>query len=89
MTRGFPFLRWALAAMSTGVSVIPQASLARVLPVQGAMRSTSRYALGPMGSASSTRRMGGFPAVPVIRRMKSPVSPKRESVVWTLLEKMG
>ena len=34
-TRGLPLRRWALAAMVTAVSVMPWASLPRVLPVQG------------------------------------------------------
>ena len=41
------------AAMVTGVSLIPEASFARVLPVHGAMMSASRDTLGPMGSASA------------------------------------
>lgn len=44
--------RWALAARVTVVSAMPQASLPRVLPVQGAMISRSSRPLGPMGSAS-------------------------------------
>ena len=43
--------RWALAARVTVVSAMPQASLPRVLPVQGAMISRSSRPLGPMGSA--------------------------------------
>ena len=40
--------------MSTGVSVMPRASFARVLPVQGAMTMMSNIFLGPMGSACTT-----------------------------------
>ena len=42
----------AFAAINTGVSVIPAASLAIVFPVQGAITMTSKYPFGPMGSAS-------------------------------------
>ena len=40
------------AARVTGVSAIPVASFARVLPVHGAIISASIIFLGPMGSAS-------------------------------------
>ena len=42
MTSGRPFRMWAFAAISTGVSVIPAASFARELPVQGAMIMISK-----------------------------------------------
>ena len=51
-TRGLPLRRWALAAMVTQLSVMPWASFARVLPVQGAITSASSGSLGPRGSAS-------------------------------------
>ena len=40
--------------MVTAVSVMPWASLPRVLPVQGHTTSTSSSPLGPMGSAPAT-----------------------------------
>ena len=89
ITSGLPFRRCAFAAIRTGVSVIPLASLARVLPVQGAMRRISRYPFGPMGSASSIFSIGFISAMDVIRSINWPVSPKRESVDWTLPEKTG
>ena len=89
MTSGFSLRRWAFAAMSTGVSVMPQASFARVLPVQGAMRRISRKPFGPMGSASSIFKTGLLPERPLIRLIKSAVLPKRESVFCTFAEKIG
>ena len=83
ITRGFSLRRWAFAAISTGVSVMPFASFARVFPVQGAIRRISRYPLGPMGSAASMVRMGSRPVRPLILRMYSSVLPKRERMVWT------
>ena len=41
MISGLPFLRCAFAASVTDVSVTPQVSFARVLPVQGAIMSAS------------------------------------------------
>lgn len=39
ITIGFPFLTWAFAAMSTGVSVIALANFDKVLPVANYYRS--------------------------------------------------
>ena len=58
ITSGLPFRRCAFAAMRTGVSVIPLASLARVLPVQGAMRRISRY---PFDGCDSVHKLAGIP----------------------------
>lgn len=55
----------------------------------GAMRRISRYPFGPMGSASSIFSIGFISAMDVIRSINWPVSPKRESVDWTLPEKTG
>ena len=49
--KGRSFLRCALAAIVTEVSVIPLANLPKVLPVQGAITKTSSNAFGPIGSA--------------------------------------
>ena len=61
--RGSSFLRCALAAINTAESVIPFASLASVLPVHGAITSTSRNFFGPIGSASG---IVYIPLLPVI-----------------------
>ena len=63
ITRGLLFRRCALAAIRTGVSVIPFASLAAVLPVQGRMTRRSKYPVGPMGSAASIRQIGSLPVM--------------------------
>ena len=52
ITTGRSFLRCALVAMHIGVSVIPRASFAKVLPVQGAITSASSFIAGPKGSAA-------------------------------------
>ena len=54
MITGRLFRKWLFAAMVTGPSAIPCASLARVFPVQGAMINASSSFLGPIGSASRT-----------------------------------
>lgn len=53
ISTGLEFLKWDLHAIVTGVSVIPRASFARVLAVQGATTTMSNSFLGPIGSASS------------------------------------
>ena len=53
MTTGLLFLRCDFTAIVTGVSVIPNASFARVLAVQGATTSMSSSFFGPIGSAAS------------------------------------
>ena len=52
-TTGLLFLKWALTAIVTGVSVIPSAIFASVLPVQGATTIISNRFLGPIGSAAA------------------------------------
>ena len=52
MISGFSCLRCDLAAIVTGVSVIPYDNLDMVFPVQGAISIISVRALGPIGSAS-------------------------------------
>ena len=61
MTSGLPFLKCALAAMVTAVSVTPFDSFAMVFPVQGAMTSASMGVLGPRGSASAMAQTGARP----------------------------
>ena len=80
MSTGRPFRLWLLTASVGAVSYMPQASLPRVLPVQGAMTSTSRSFLGPMGSASSMVWMMGRPQSASSRARKSAAAPKRVSV---------
>ena len=78
-TTGFSLRRWLLTAMVTGVSVMPCASLASVLPVHGATTSTSNMAFGPMGSAAAMVSIGARP-VSVARRSRQPAAvPKRVS----------
>ena len=61
--RGFSFLRWALAAIRAGVSVMPLASFAMVFPVQGRRISKSRRFPGPIGSASEMVSIGLRPVI--------------------------
>ena len=63
MSTGRPFLKWLFAAMVTGVSAIPCASFANVLPVQGAMTKTSNNLFGPMGSTSVSCVKGALPQI--------------------------
>ena len=49
-TTGRPFRKWDFAAMVTAVSAIPLANFPMVLPVAGAITSTSKSFFGPMGS---------------------------------------
>ena len=84
------FLVWiGIAAIVTGPSVMPWASLARVLPVQGAMTRTSARFCGPNGSASTMVRMAGRPAARSTRAMRSSASPKRVSYRAVFSERMG
>ena len=88
-TTGLPLRRWDFAAIVTGPSVMPWASLARVLPVQGAMTRTSARSCGPNGSASTMVRMAGRPAARSTRAMRSSASPKRVSYRAVFSERMG
>ena len=88
-TTGRLLRRWALAAMVTAVSVMPEASFPRVFPVQGAMTSTSSSFRGPMGSASWTEDMGLCPVSLSTVERKASAVPKRVSVVRQASETMG
>lgn len=88
-TTGFRFRRWLLTARVTGSSVIPFASLARVLPVQGATSKRSVLFWGPMGSAPGRSKIGGQPQISVTRARKSAAFPKRVSVAAAAGERMG
>ena len=57
---GFWFLKCALAAIKTGVSVIAFASFASVLPVHGKITKISKKFLGPIGSESSIVKIALF-----------------------------
>ena len=89
ITTGPPLRRWALAAMVTVVSVMPLASLARVLPVQGQITSTSSRCLGPMGSALGMESMTRLSQIRSISRMYSWAGPNRLSVAALASETMG
>ena len=89
ITRGFPLRRCALAAIVTLLSVIPRASFARVLPVQGAISSASSGSFGPRGSASAMLVTTGRPASASRRRRCSRAVPKRLSVCAAVSLMMG
>ena len=88
ISSGLLFRRWAFAAIRTGVSVIPLASFAIVLPVQGKRTRMSSRLPGPMGSASDMVKRGLFPVIASAFFMKSSAFPKRLSMVWAASEKM-
>ena len=75
--------RWAFDAMVTAVSVMPQAILARVLPVQGAMTKASRGEAGPSGSAMAIVWMTGREQMAQIRSIRRAEVPNRVSVEYT------
>ena len=79
----------ALAAMVTAVSLRPPASRARVLPVQGAMISTSNSFLGPMGSALGMVSMTRLSQMRSMSRRNSWAGPNRLSVPALFSETMG
>ena len=66
ITSGLLLRICAFAAINTGVSVIPFASLAAVFPVHGMIASTSRNPFGPIGSALSMDTIGSFPVISFI-----------------------
>ena len=79
----------ALAAIVTDVSLKPFANRASVLPVQGAMTSTSSSFWGPMGSAFWMESMTRLSQMRSISRMNSWAAPKRVSVSALFSEMMG
>ena len=66
--------------MVTGPSVMPAASLDRVLPVQGHTTMASTRPLGPMGSVSGMVWSTGRPAISWAFWIKLTAVPKRVSV---------
>ena len=77
------------AARDTGVSLMPCASRASVLPVHGAIISTSNKSLGPIGSTACSVCSGGLPQMAVIFSKCSCAVPKRVSCVYTSRETIG
>ncbi len=75
--------------MVTAVSVMPQASLPRVFPVQGQITSTSSSPLGPMGSALAMLSMTLLSQMRSISRRWSWALPKRVSMSTPDGETMG
>ena len=88
-TMGLPFRRCDLQASVTGVSAIPAASFARVLPVAGATTRRSKSFFGPTGSTWAMLSRGGAPQMASIRLRKSLALPKRESVEPAAKDKIG
>ncbi len=68
---------------------MPFASLARVLPVHGAITSASKNFLGPIGSASGIVYIPFLPAIFSMSEIKSDALPKRLSNEQTFGEKIG
>ena len=88
-TSGRLLRRWDFAAISTGVSEIPFASLESVFPVQGEMTRISISPFGPMGSAPGMVVMGFFPVSSSARAKNSVLLPNLESRVEAWVEKTG
>ena len=86
--RGLLLRRCAFAAINTGVSVIPLASFAMVLPVHGKSTRISNRLPGPIGSASEIVKKGSLPVISCARFKKSFDLPKRLSIVPAASEKM-
>ena len=88
-TTGLPFRRCPFAAIVTGPSVMPLASFASVLPVQGAMTSASIAPCGPRGSASTIFRTARRPATASTRVTKSSAVPKRVEYFAAFSDRIG
>ena len=83
-TTGRLFLSCALTAIVTGVSVMPCAIFASVLPVHGATSISSSPMEVPIGSASTMVVIGCLPVRVSISRRKSSALKKRVSKDDTL-----
>lgn len=81
MIKDLSLRKCAFAAMQTGVSVIPFASFASVLPVQGAITSASSDTFGPRGSASAIVFIIFRSHTPSILSIHSRAVPNRVSVL--------
>ena len=86
---GLPLRKCAFAARVTQVSVMPQASFERVLPVHGAIISASRSFFGPMGSALGIVWIMSFPVISLKHERQYAASPKRVSKVYEFSDIMG
>lgn len=75
--------------MVTVVSVMPAASLAMVLPVAGAMTSTSSSPFGPMGSTDGRSHSTSFPVRSSSFSNRSSEVPNRVSVNAAFSDAMG
>ena len=71
------------------VSVMPFASFAAVLAVQGATTSRSSRFLGPSGSACAMLRIAGLPQISSNSATRSAAVPKRVSMAAACSEKIG
>ena len=89
ITSGRLLRRCDLAAIRTGVSEMPFASLERVFPVQGAITIISIRPFGPMGSACGMVVIGAFPVNSLACAKNSSLVPKREFSVAACSEKTG
>ena len=88
-TSGLLLRRWDFAAISTGVSEMPFASLDKVFPVQGAITRISINPLGPIGSAPGIVVMGSFPVSLRARSRKEALVPNLESRLDAFRENTG
>ena len=87
-SRGLSFLKCAFAAINTGVSVIPLANLAMVLPVQGMITKISRRLFGPIGSAWDMVRIGSIPVTVRAFSINSSGDPNLLLICWEESEKI-
>ena len=87
--RGRSHLRCALAAIVTAVSVIPFASLASVLPVQGHTIRASKSFFGPIGSASTIEEMIFSPQISSTFAFSSEAFANLVSDAATISENIG
>ena len=81
--------RCALTASVTGVSAMPQASLASVLPVAGATISASSSFFGPIGSTCAIASHTSWPQIDSRRLRKCAAVPKRVSVEALAGDRIG
>lgn len=75
--------------LNTGVSVMPSASFASVLPVQGATTSTSNIFLGPIGSVVVNSWSTVLPVISYSRAACCCAVPKRVSREYALWDIIG
>ena len=85
----FSFRSMDFTAMVTVVSVMPIASFAMVLAVQGATSNASKRSFGPNGSTSEIVNRAGFPQICSNFFRCSTAFPKRVSMLAACSEKIG